>query len=1059
MPEPRPDPADDTLRHFMKADARLVAERLLGHHNPALSSQDEWRWGSKGSISVALRGPKAGTWYDFEAGQGGDMFALVQSVTGGNFADAVAWARTFTGAEPERRGAVHAVPPPPSAPKPPDPADEARRANRVEYARRLAGESVPADGTPADHYLRQVRGVPRPDGGWPDAVRWHPGHRALLVVATDAAGAVQSVQRVHLTSEGAKIGEAERAERNLRAVKVSNGVFSGAGVAVRLPGSATGPLLVAEGPETGLAAWASTGHETWIALGSVGKVQPPAGRRVVLVSDDNPGREDRRLGAAERGVEKTLAEWQGRGLDAVRALPWPERRHDRSDFADVILRHGPDAVRERIAPAVEAPARAVSDALNLKGRDMSDASDARIPAPLAADDPRIPSMGFARQNIETDYRLAHSLGVVARVEALAAEGLTARQTVERLGPALDRVDELARLNGEPHFADKNKVDLVRAVRNKLDIPASDDRAEFAAWLASRGQVAGQASPPSPGEPRAGAATAAPARGDIPPVNGPDEGRAVARILAEAKLPDADPERIRATLAPFDDAARARIQGRATWALDRRAEATGDRASAEVLALALASPPVPAQPKLDPASAPPPPASDAGDGRRPFGDTPLSVDAQTIYQAVSKLLETHHVIAAEDLKPRVSAMLAAREAEGDRIVLAPEVRLAAGKPPVHTLDEMREMFAAVRERAAVPSDRMTPETAAEVRESLQQQFKGARSMVDLMKLYAEGDVQRAMKSLDAHPEHAKALADAMEATGKRLLAEDRVKLGLDEPAERRRTRGVQDAPSDGPGAALDAPAVTIARRGDNGAPSTPERVPERTADPLARDYDIRDKGDERHYHRRDDGKLAIRATETHLHGVQRDATTIGAMLDLAVSRGWNDVQIKGDREAARVAWIEASARGLKAEGYTPTRDDRHAAEQRRVERREQGLDVPAAPERAVAVERQRAAEVPERTPGRAGREDRASWVKGTGGYEALGPAQREHAERAHTNWRAANPDRAELQDIRDYVGFVQGKEAERRHAREDQRRGRERDRDDERHTPPLKVQLPSRGLNL
>lgn len=684
----------------------------------------------------------------------------------------------------------------------------------------------------------------------------------------------------------------------------------------------------------------------------------------------------------------------------------------------------------------------------------SPAAEGRIPAPLAADDPRHQSMDFAGQKIEADYRLAHTLGVVERVERLAAEGLTARQTVERLGPALDRVHELARLNGEPHFADKNKDDLVRAVRNKLDIPALDDRAEFAAWLASRGPGGDRAPLPSPGESRAEAATAAPERGDIPPVNGPDEGRAVARILQEAKQPDADPERIRATLAPFDDVARGRITDRATWALDRRAEVTGDRASSEVLALALAAPEPTAPPKLDPASVPVPPAPGAGNGRPPPGDTPLSADAQTIYQAVSKLLETHHIVAAEDLKPRVSAMLAAREAEGDRIVLTPDIRLAAGKPPVHTLDEMRDMFAAVRERAAAPSDRMTPETAAEVREGLQAQFKGARSMVDLMKLYAGGDVQRAIKSLDAHPEQRAALAATTEAVGKRLLAEDRVKLGLDEPAERRRSRSVQDAPGDVSGSAPDAPGITITRRGDNGVPPAPKRA----VDPLAQAYDIREKGDERHYVRRDDGKLAMRATETHIHGVQRDAATIGAMLDLAVSRGWNDVQIKGDRDVARVAWIEASARGLKAEGYVPTRDDRHAAEQRRVERREQGLNAPAAPERAAVPERPRTAEAPERTSGRAGREDRASWVKGTGGYDALGPAQREHAERAHTNWRAANPDRAELQDIRDYVGFVQGKEAERRHAREDRRHGRD-ERDDERHPPPPKVELPRRSLGL
>lgn len=563
--------------------------------------------------------------------------------------------------------------------------------------------------------------------------------------------------------------------------------------------------------------------------------------------------------------------------------------------------------------------------------------------------------------------------------------------------------------------------------------------------------------------RAAARPIAPERGDIPAISGPDEGRAVARVIAEAKLPDADPERIRATLAPFDDDARARIQDRAVWALDRRAEVTGDRASVEVLAVALGERTTPILREV--ATVPVPTPAEP----KPNG-APLTPDAQTVYQAVSTLLKTHHVIAAEELKPQVQAMLAAREAADGPVQLTPDIRIAAGKPPVHTLDEMREVFAAIRERAAVPSDRMAPATAAEVRESLQQQITGARSMVDLMKLYGQDETQRAIKSLDAHPDQQRLLTDAMEATGKRMLAEDRVKLGLDRPAVQPRAMEAETGP--------EAPVVTITPRKDNGAPTAPgalertaERGPERAADPLAAAYDVREKGNERHYHRRDDGKLAIRATEMHLHGVLRDAATIGAMLDLAASRGWNDVQIKGDRDTARTAWIEASARGLRAEGYTPTRDDRHAADQRRAERRDMGLDTPAVPgERRrgpdAPAERTRASDDAGDTPRRevrsgrgAERQDRDAWTTAIGGFDALTPRQQAHAERSYTNWSAANPELAEKHGLRDYVGYVQDRQAERREAREDRRPERERDRDDERQPPAHKVHLPSRSLGL
>ncbi len=546
--------------------------------------------------------------------------------------------------------------------------------------------------------------------------------------------------------------------------------------------------------------------------------------------------------------------------DALDTLPPADRLRVADEVVEGLQsrasKTGDYAEMERVLPYLPGQGQMERRAIEAEA-----SAGARVPAPLAPDDPRYQGMNFAGQKVEDDYRLAHRLGVVSRVESLAAEGFTARGIVERLGPALDRVEELARLNGEPHFAEKNKDDLVRAVRSKLDIPAVDDRTGFAGWIAARGVGDAPAPPPTERSPDAQAGAAQPRGADV-----------------------------------------SRRQG-----------------------------------------------------------STLSPDAQTMYQAVSKLLDTHHVIAAEELKPHLLATLAARESADRQINLTPDIRIVAGKPPVHTLDEMREVFAAVRDRAAVPSDRMAPETAAEVRESLQQQITGARSMVDLMKLYGQDETQRVIKSLDAHPDQQRLLTDAMEATGKRLLAEDRVKLGLDEPAERRPVRGVQDVTDGGQASGPDVPGITITRRGHNGAPQAETKAsapPERASDPLARDYDVREKDDERHYHRRDTGVLAIRATETQIHGVQRDAATIGAMLDLAVSRGWNDVQIKGDRETARTAWIEATIRGLKAEGYTPTRDDRHAADQRRAERHERELNTPERmPDRAQP------------RPGRAERHDR------------------------------------------------------------------------------------------
>ena len=139
-------------------------------------------------------------------------------------------------------------------------------------------------------------------------------------------------------------------QRRLHAVKVTNGVTEGA--VVRLPGAADGPLLIAEGPETALSAYTATGHETWVALGSVAKVKPPAGRRVVVIADDNPPAHDTKHGQAAKALRKALQTWRKAGINVVVATPWATRRRDRSDMADVILEHGSDAVQERIQAAL-----------------------------------------------------------------------------------------------------------------------------------------------------------------------------------------------------------------------------------------------------------------------------------------------------------------------------------------------------------------------------------------------------------------------------------------------------------------------------------------------------------------------------------------------------------------------------------------------------------------------------------------------------------------------------------------------------------------------------------
>ena len=159
-----------------------------------------------------------------------------------------------------------------------------------------------------------------------------------MLAATTADGALQAVQRVHPTRD-AKKAEASPS----RLPKQTNGVLRDA--VVRLPGDPSRPLLVAEGPETGLSAWATTGYETWVCLGGIARLTPPMGRRLVICRDDDP-----QWSPVDRKHRNTVKTWRQQGIDLAVVTPWPERRHNKTDLNDTLKDRGADAYERASKP-------------------------------------------------------------------------------------------------------------------------------------------------------------------------------------------------------------------------------------------------------------------------------------------------------------------------------------------------------------------------------------------------------------------------------------------------------------------------------------------------------------------------------------------------------------------------------------------------------------------------------------------------------------------------------------------------------------------------------------
>ena len=263
----------------------------------------------------------------------------------------------------------------------------AQEAAQLDAARQTWAATVPIDGTLGATYLRDTRGIPTPEGGWPAVLRWHPGYRAIVALATDDAGELRAVHRIHLDSAGRNVVIPAGKNGKSRKKKLTDGPRRGA--LVRLPafGPAAGTVLRGEGVETGLSGWRATGYETQIVLGALAQTEPVPGRRTILLADDDaPG------STAAAAVDAAQTKWRERGLTFAMATPWAEPRGDKSDFNDVLQAGGLAAVVARIREAVLAldglqateggpvPTQTIEAVRQHQTRDLYDFLMRRIPA-------------------------------------------------------------------------------------------------------------------------------------------------------------------------------------------------------------------------------------------------------------------------------------------------------------------------------------------------------------------------------------------------------------------------------------------------------------------------------------------------------------------------------------------------------------------------------------------------------------------------------------------------------------------------------------------------------
>ena len=348
----RPQLSIDAVREALRARADDLFRDAFGP--PVRPNAPEWRAKANEGVAMQMRGEKRGLWRDHSAGEGGDLLDLAARVLCGLdsakrdfprvLREAAGWAGVAPdhAPDPDRVAALRRERERAAA------AEEKRDAERrAALVREIAARAVPVPDTPAAAYLatRGIGALPQEGLAYlppvPGLGVRNPDAASLVVWARDADGVIQGGQRILIDTDGSPLDTDVR--------KPAFGAISG--VPARFPARdaelAKGPLVIAEGPESALAAWEATGLETWAVFGVSGFAAAPIPEnREVIFAPDRDAPES----PAGRAFRQAVAEHLERGRTLSIAMA-PEPSGSKSDLNDTLQRAGLAEVRAAIDAA------------------------------------------------------------------------------------------------------------------------------------------------------------------------------------------------------------------------------------------------------------------------------------------------------------------------------------------------------------------------------------------------------------------------------------------------------------------------------------------------------------------------------------------------------------------------------------------------------------------------------------------------------------------------------------------------------------------------------------
>ena len=317
---------------MLSAQFENLTHHLLGEPNRNLSSANNLRYGSKGSLSINL---SKGLWHNFETGEKGNALQLISMQLGfSDFKDTITYAKEYL----NHHEFIHPI----TSAKPAKEALHKESSNKKSYAQKLVKQSQTIEGTLADAYLKNHRGINQYQGAdlrfLPKVSTLHDNKKtqvpALLCIGRDDNNEVNHVQVIWLDPKsGGK-------DKLSNISKQTYGAINGIGIELNKKGLGDTTYL-AEGVETGLALVETEKNARVFALlskSNFSNVNLSQLQHHVVICLDNDGKKTFSDNLIFKAVERL--ELAGKTVSLI----MPDKAG--TDFNDLLKSHGASGVKK-----------------------------------------------------------------------------------------------------------------------------------------------------------------------------------------------------------------------------------------------------------------------------------------------------------------------------------------------------------------------------------------------------------------------------------------------------------------------------------------------------------------------------------------------------------------------------------------------------------------------------------------------------------------------------------------------------------------------------------------